>query len=127
MLESATGALGTISSPSICRCHPELLRWLRSDDGSGSETPRRYTQQGVKPKQRHGNGQPHTPDLTLSQRLSSETHRVSPPVPLGPCNNSRWTMMGKEVENILEASYIFVLTQNSSFETTTRPISVLDH
>lgn len=114
MLESATGALGTISSPNVCGCHPGLLRWPSSDDALAVNL-QEGTQSKGKAKASAWEQSASPAGSYLSQRLSSETHRVSPPAPLGPCNNSRWTMMGKEVENILEARCIFVLTQKSSF------------
>ena len=64
----------------------------------------------------------------MNQRLSSETCREKGLLYLLLWDKAVMDgLMGKEVENVLEASCIYEPTRKSSKGTTRRPKSVLDH
>lgn len=83
---------------------------------------------GANSRQQRGKDQPAMLALTLSQRLSTETCRRK-----GLLHSFLWDyviidgLMGKEVENILEANHVYELTQQSPNRATRTPKSVLDH
>lgn len=93
MLESATCALGTISRPSVCRCHQEFLKCLSSDVGSCSEPTSRDVQHGAKSKPQHGESSASRAGSHLELNIvirDMQGKGATPPVPLGQYSN-RWT------------------------------------
>lgn len=93
VLESDTGALGTISRPSVCRCHQEFLKWLSSDVGSCSEPTSRDVQHGAMSKLQYGESSASRAGSHLELKIvirDMQGKGPTPPIHFGQYSN-RWT------------------------------------